>query len=287
MKAFVLSGGGALGAFEVGVLNQLDKKGIKADLVLGTSTGALNATGYSFKGLDFLTKMWEGIKGSEDVFKNRGWLLGPIYMLFGNGKGLNSSEPLVDKINQTIDCPPSIPVGVCKVSLKTTAAEYVYAKPGEWPKSEKDYTLMRKATLASTTTPIYNDVVDNEWVDGGLRHIAPLGEAIRQGADEIYVILCEQYQENQKPNYDGKIGNVLKVAGYTVNTMVQGVLWNDVKVCQKINSLIGVTDVKINGYKRIKLHVYAPLKSIGDSADFSPKHISDLINYGYTINPVF
>ena len=40
--AFVLGGGGLLGAVEVGMLRALFERGIQPDLVLGTSVGALN-----------------------------------------------------------------------------------------------------------------------------------------------------------------------------------------------------------------------------------------------------
>ena len=40
--AFVLGGGGVLGAGEVGMLRALLEAGIAPDLVLGTSVGALN-----------------------------------------------------------------------------------------------------------------------------------------------------------------------------------------------------------------------------------------------------
>src|SRR5207247_863425 len=41
--AFVLGGGGLLGAHEVGMLRALAEAGVRPDLVVGTSTGALNA----------------------------------------------------------------------------------------------------------------------------------------------------------------------------------------------------------------------------------------------------
>ena len=40
--AFVLGGGGLLGAHEVGMLRALAEAGVKPDLVVGTSIGALN-----------------------------------------------------------------------------------------------------------------------------------------------------------------------------------------------------------------------------------------------------
>jgi predicted acylesterase/phospholipase RssA len=43
MKAFVLSGGGNLGAGQVGTLLALLERGIEPDLLVGTSAGAINA----------------------------------------------------------------------------------------------------------------------------------------------------------------------------------------------------------------------------------------------------
>ena len=40
--AFVLGGGGMLGAYEVGMLRALSEAGITPDVVVGTSVGAIN-----------------------------------------------------------------------------------------------------------------------------------------------------------------------------------------------------------------------------------------------------
>ena len=40
--AFVLGGGGVLGAVEVGMLRALFEAGVRPDLVVGTSVGAIN-----------------------------------------------------------------------------------------------------------------------------------------------------------------------------------------------------------------------------------------------------
>lgn len=44
-RALILSGGGARGAFQVGVLKFLEETGWKPDLICGTSVGAINAVG--------------------------------------------------------------------------------------------------------------------------------------------------------------------------------------------------------------------------------------------------
>ena len=43
LTAFVFSGGASLGALQVGMLRALYERGITADMLVGTSVGALNA----------------------------------------------------------------------------------------------------------------------------------------------------------------------------------------------------------------------------------------------------
>lgn len=69
---FVLSGGGNLGAVQVGMLRALHERRIVPDLLVGTSVGALNAAhlagyGLSADGLDELALVWQGIQ-RKDVF---------------------------------------------------------------------------------------------------------------------------------------------------------------------------------------------------------------------------
>ena len=61
MKALVLSGGGALGAFEAGVIQALKDNGQEFDLVCGTSIGAINAALVSQDKIDGLTSLWHNI----------------------------------------------------------------------------------------------------------------------------------------------------------------------------------------------------------------------------------
>src|SRR5512139_235848 len=61
--AFVLGGGGARGALQVGALRALYEAGYRPDLMVGTSAGAVNATflalrGFDEQGLDQLEQAW-------------------------------------------------------------------------------------------------------------------------------------------------------------------------------------------------------------------------------------
>src|ERR1700712_5092246 len=64
--AFVLPGGGALGAYQVGVLRALAEHEITADLFVGVSAGALNAAylGWSsgLDGIAALEQIWRSVR---------------------------------------------------------------------------------------------------------------------------------------------------------------------------------------------------------------------------------
>ena len=65
--AFVLSGGGSLGAVQVGMLQALDDRSIRPDLLIGTSVGAINAGfvaghGASGTALEDLAETWRRLR---------------------------------------------------------------------------------------------------------------------------------------------------------------------------------------------------------------------------------
>jgi NTE family protein len=69
--AFVFAGGGSFGAIQVGMMHSLAAHGISADMVVGSSVGALNGAYYAgdptFKGVQQLETIWRGLQ-RRDVF---------------------------------------------------------------------------------------------------------------------------------------------------------------------------------------------------------------------------
>jgi NTE family protein len=69
--AFVFAGGGSFGAIQVGMLHSLVAHGITADLVVGSSVGAMNSAYYAgtptLEGVERLAKIWRGLR-RRDVF---------------------------------------------------------------------------------------------------------------------------------------------------------------------------------------------------------------------------
>jgi NTE family protein len=69
--AFVFAGGGSFGAIQVGMLHSLVAHGILADMVVGSSVGALNGAFYAgdptLGGVQRLASIWRGLQ-RHDVF---------------------------------------------------------------------------------------------------------------------------------------------------------------------------------------------------------------------------
>lgn len=69
--AFVFAGGGSFGAVQVGMLRSLAAHGVTADLVVGSSVGAMNSAYYAGtptpEGVERLAKIWRGLR-RRDVF---------------------------------------------------------------------------------------------------------------------------------------------------------------------------------------------------------------------------
>jgi NTE family protein len=69
--AFVFAGGGSFGAIQVGMMHSLAAHGISADMVVGSSVGALNGAFYAgdptLQGVQRLEEIWRGLQ-RDDVF---------------------------------------------------------------------------------------------------------------------------------------------------------------------------------------------------------------------------
>src|SRR5260370_30984982 len=92
--AFVRGGGGVLGAHEVGMLRALSEAGIRPDLIVGTSIGALNGVlvaadpaGAAAR----LGRMWQGDE-LRLAFREKFW--SRAVRLVRSGTHLHSLEPL-------------------------------------------------------------------------------------------------------------------------------------------------------------------------------------------------
>jgi NTE family protein len=182
--AFVLGGGGVLGAHEVGMLQALAEAGIRPDLVLGTSVGALNGVFVAAHrdpgaAVPELAAVWREGAAAEAF---GGSLFGRVRTLARSGTHLHANEPLralleglpVQRIEEL-----ALPFQCVAASIERAAAHWFTAGP------------IVPAVLASAAVPGLLPPVrvgDEHFFDGGLVHSIPIGRALELGARTVYVL---------------------------------------------------------------------------------------------------
>lgn len=184
-RAFVLSGGGSLGAVQVGMLQALTERGVRPDLLVGTSAGALNAAYVAGHGVDRrslarLEHIWSRLR-RRDVFPLQVARVGaaalrrvpslcgcgPLRRLIGEHLGFDRLEDA------------AIPLHV--VATDVRSGREVLLSWGD----------AVDAVQASASVPGVLPSVrvgERDLIDGGVADNAAVSQAVALGADEVWVL---------------------------------------------------------------------------------------------------
>ena len=182
--AFVLGGGGLLGANEVGMLRALLEEGVRPDLVVGTSVGAINGAAIAFDptptSVAKLTDVWRSV-ATTDLYS--GSALRRVRHLARTHTHVQPNEPLRGLLEQqfgsTMIEDLTIPFQ-CVAACIERAAEHWFSSGS-----------LVDAVLASTAVPGVLPPVrigDEHFLDGGLVNSIPVSRAVTLGARTIYVL---------------------------------------------------------------------------------------------------
>jgi NTE family protein len=183
--AFVLGGGGVLGAVEVGMLQALFERDVYPDLVLGTSVGALNgamvARDPSLAVIGRLAELWQAAGATREVYGDRP--LRTVRRAMATGTHIYSAKPLRQRLAEEFgdlrfeDLP--VRFQVCAASIERAAEHWFDSGP------------LVEAIVASAAVPGLLPparVGDEHFLDGGIVNSIPLGRAVQLGADVVYVL---------------------------------------------------------------------------------------------------
>jgi NTE family protein len=181
--AFVLGGGGLLGAHEVGMLRALSEAKVQPDVIVGTSVGAINgalvAAGPA-GAADRLGRMWQG-DALRQAFSEALW--GRAVRLLRSGTHLHSLEPLRQLLADMLPGPGfadlELPFHCVAASIEHAQARWFSTGP------------IVPAVLASCAVPGLLPSVEvggEHFFDGGLVDSIPVGRAVALGASTIYVL---------------------------------------------------------------------------------------------------
>ena len=193
----VLGGGGARGAYQIGVWKALLEKNISFAVISGTSVGGLNGALIAQGEYDQAVALWEEIetdKVLEITFKEVEELdfsaqvdqLRTFIKTSLRQRGL-SSAPLRRLLEERLDpqkiqqaCPLSV------VTTKVPAFQEIIVSLNQCPKGEIiDWLLASSAFFPMMAmAKIGNDF----YVDGGYRNNLPVDVALQQGITEVIVV---------------------------------------------------------------------------------------------------
>jgi NTE family protein len=181
--AFVLGGGGLLGAHEVGMLRALSDAGVRPDIVVGTSIGAVNGAFVAAdpdQAAERLSDLWRG-ESLGMVFSET--LLGRAVRLARSGTHLHAIEPLhkllADKLPARDFADLALPFHCVAASIENATARWFSSGP------------LIPAVMASCAVPGLLPPVEIDgahYFDGGLVHSIPVGRAVALGASTVYVL---------------------------------------------------------------------------------------------------
>ena len=194
LTAYVLGGGGLLGSSEVGMVRALAEHGIRPDVVLGTSIGAMNgafiAADPGVEGAERLAAVWEAVV-REGVFLDN-----PMRQAARVAKyrtHLLSNAPLRHVIERYL---PVSRFEELEVAFQCVAA-CIEDSSGRWF-TDGDLTdaVVASCSVPGLFPPVKID--DRHYLDGGLVHSIPIGRALALGATRIFVLQVGRVEQPLK-----------------------------------------------------------------------------------------
>jgi NTE family protein len=180
--ALVFTGGGSLGAIQVGMLRVLLSSGVQPDFVVGASVGALNASYFagapSAQGVAELERIWSGLRRS-DIFPIT---LATVFGLLRHPENVVNPARLRRVIEANLPC-AQLEEALIPLNIMATNQQGQGVRLSSGPAIE--------AILASTAIPgVFPPVhIEGEaLMDGAIAANTPVRLAAELGASRIIIL---------------------------------------------------------------------------------------------------
>jgi NTE family protein len=182
--AVVLSGGGNLGAVQVGMLRALLEHGIVPDLVVGCSAGAINGAALAAEpgldGIDRLAQLWSGLTRRQVMPRGR---LPRVVAMARRGEAIHRSQGLRRLLATGFDGRrfEDLVLSFECAATDVVSGEQVWFNRGP----------LLDAVLASAAMPMVYPSVrigGRQFLDGAIVDDVPVRRAAALGADTLYVL---------------------------------------------------------------------------------------------------
>ncbi len=244
MDALVFSGGGARGAYQIGVYEALHKHGYEPDIVTGTSVGAILATlvtaGCTPREMK---RLWREacqpgfLSYRRDVHQLHTW------------NHLRTNRDLEELLREKVDWDA---VRNAPTELRFTAVDINTAERVTFT----NQTATPRTVLASTSIPLLfepQNINGRHLWDGGLMTSTPLQPAIDEGATRVVAILSEPaHQPAQSPP-----STLTQAVDRVIDIVNRRALHQDLQRAEEINRLVE-TGQASDYWRWIDIHVVEP-----------------------------
>lgn len=276
--ALMLPGGGARGAYQVGVIkalmDYLPGPESPFPIIAGTSAGAINAAVMASHAEDFregaasLELFWATLRSGQ-IFRS-GWrhnLATGLHWLaamtlgglgVANPRSLLDTAPLQELLEQEVntagiaDC---LDRGMLE-ALLVTASGYSTSRAVTFfqsARSIRGWDLPRRTgrptriaalhLMASAALPLLFPAIriGHEYFgDGGMRHAAPLSPPIHLGADRLLIIGIREETPDPEPTGNTRYPELGDIGGYLLDAIFMDYLANDLARLRRINRTLSL-----------------------------------------------
>lgn len=316
--ALVLSGGGARGAYQVGVLRGLLDLGVQPagfDILVGSSAGSINAgvlasraENYA-KAIDVLERLWRHLE-ADQVFRTDARSLGSTGvrwawdLTFGGVLGRVTPKSLLDtaplrrllerhipfrQIDANIEKEALHSLVIAATDLHTadgvlflqTRAEIALWKRRRW---RIEPTRIRcDHLLASSAIPILFPSVridGRHFADGCIRNTSPLRPAIHLGADRIVAIGVSGPRQGAAAVPSALGPSIAQVAGVLLDAVMLDAIEVDVEHTDHVNtSVIACSTTSENPFRWVDVLWLTPSADVSAMAAELEDRIPVVVRY--------
>lgn len=299
--AIVLSGGGAKGAFQVGVLDELvTNRGVRLDIAVGTSTGAIQALAVAQDDIPKLLALWSGLRRNSDIYVKRP--LGAAGALLGS-KSIYDARGLKRLLKDAAD------EDRLRASGRKLRLGVVNLGTGVFRTIDERVPGIDNWVYASCAMPVFFEPLktrdaagrEEQWVDGGVRDVTPLDSAMELNPRGILIVRASP---KPRPSGPRTYGNLIDIGLRAVSILQSEVSMNDLANATLINDMIaargaqlraleslGVSgpqaqgvlrplDVQLARYRFVPNVVIEPEVEFLDTLEFDPAKIAAAIQAG-------
>lgn len=299
--AIVLSGGGAKGAFQVGVVHELVvNRGVRIDIVAGVSTGAIQALGVAQDDVPGMLQQWLDIKGNGSIYNER-----PL----GIAGGILGADAIYDAVPLKKLLKDFADDKKLKASKRKLRLGVVNLGTGEFRGIDESVPGIHNWVYASSAMPLFFDPLrtraadgtEEQWVDGGVRNVTPLDAALELNPRGIIAV---RTSPRPRPGKVRTFPNLLKIGLRAVDILQSEVSANDLANATLINDMIaareaqaralqseGITgapaarilrplDLQISRYRFAPIRIIEPDEEYSETLEFDPRKIRKAIDAG-------